>query len=117
MGGPVGNGRQYVSWIVLSDLVGAIRHCVANEQVRGAVNGVAPESVMNRDFARALGRAVRRPACMPAPAFALKLAMGEMADELLFASARVRPEALIDAGFPFGYPELAPALQQLVAQK
>ncbi len=114
-GGPIGNGKMYVSWIVLNDLVRAIGHCIAMEHLAGPVNGVAPEPVTNKRFTRGLARAVGRPAVLPAPAWALKLVLGQMAKELLLASARVHPVSLLDSGFVFGYPEVEPALERLVS--
>jgi uncharacterized protein len=106
LGGRLGSGRQWMGWIALADLIAAVRFLLenenlANENLSGPVNLVAPEPVTNAGFARALGRAVRRPAVFPAPAFVLRLAFGEMADEALLAGARVVPKRLMDAGFQF----------------
>ncbi len=79
VGGPVGSGKQWMSWIHIDDIVGAIRHILEKEEVMAAVNGTAPEPATNAEFSRALGRALSRPAFLPAPAFALKIAFGEMA--------------------------------------
>ena len=116
LGGPVGSGRQWWSWIALDDLLGAIRHALANEQLRGAVNAVAPSPVTNREFAKTLGAVLRRPAFLPAPAFALKLLLGQMAKEALLASARVQPAKLQATGFHFQFPELEPALRHLLGR-
>ncbi len=101
LGGPLGNGRQYQSWIPLADEVGAIRFLLTADQVSGAVNLTGPEPVRQVEVARALGRAVHRPAVVPAPAFALRAALGRFADEGVLASQRVLPRRLLDAGYPF----------------
>jgi uncharacterized protein (TIGR01777 family) len=115
LGGPLGSGRQYVSWITLDDLVAAICHSIATDSLSGPVNAVAPEPATNRQFARALGRALRRPARLPAPAFALRAMLGPMADELLLSSTRVIPRKLTDSGFAFDEPDLELALERLLA--
>ncbi|MBI2491181.1 MAG: TIGR01777 family protein [Candidatus Rokubacteria bacterium] len=111
LGGPIGSGRQWTSWIALDDLIGAILHSLTTESLRGPVNAVAPHPVTNREFSRALGRVLRRPALLPLPAFAARLLLGEMADELLLASARVLPARLVASGYAFEYPELPAALR------
>lgn len=113
-GGPIGSGRQWFPWLHLDDAVSAIRWAVRTPTVRGAYNLVAPGVVRQGDFARALGRAMRRPALLPTPAFALKVAFGEMAEEALLSSARVVPRRLLAEGFAFQHPELDPALRTLV---
>ena len=113
-GGRIGSGRQYMSWIALDDAVTAVRHVIDNEALTGAVNAVAPNPVTNGEFARALGQALRRPALLPLPAWAARLVMGEMAEELLLASTRVEPRKLLDSGCSFGFPELAGALDHLL---
>jgi uncharacterized protein (TIGR01777 family) len=110
LGGVVGSGRQWMSWIALDDLVSVIRYALATEALAGPVNAVAPEPVTNREFTRALARAVRRPALLPFPAFAARLALGEMADELLLASMRVEPARLLADRFPFRHATLTAAL-------
>lgn len=112
LGGRVGHGRQYFSWIALEDLVSAMVHCLSNAAVTGPVNGVAPQSVTNRDFTRELAQALNRPAVLPVPTFALRLRFGDFAEELI-ASQRIVPEALLDSGFVFAYPELAQAFRAL----
>ena len=109
-GGVIGSGNQWMSWISLDDLVGAIRWALATEALRGPVNAVAPAPVRNREFTRALAGAVRRPALLPLPAFAARLLFGEMADALLLASARAEPERLLATGYVFRYPTLPDAL-------
>lgn len=116
LGGPLGNGRQWMSWIQLEDLVSAICFALSTSALQGPVNAVSPAPIRNAEFATALGHALGRPARLRAPAFALKLALGEVTDVLL-ASQRVEPGALIRAGFRFSYPELATALARSVPQR
>jgi uncharacterized protein (TIGR01777 family) len=106
LGGPAGSGRQYMSWIALADAVGAMIHILNTPSLAGPVNLVAPQAVRNAEFAHALGRALRRPAILPLPAFAARLALGEMADALLLTGARVRPARLLASGYAFRYPDL-----------
>lgn len=116
LGGPVGGGRQYMSWVALDDVVGIIRHALTHEEVRGPVNTVAPQPVTNAEFVKALGRALNRPAVLPMPAFALRLALGRgMADSLLLGGARVEPARLKATGYQFAYPELEGALRHVLA--
>lgn len=112
VGGPVGSGRQYMSWIALEDVVRVIEHALVTEALAGPVNVVAPEPVTNREFARTLGRVLGRPALLPLPAFAVRLLFGEMGDELLLASARVRPSRLEATNYRFLYPDLEGALRR-----
>ncbi len=116
LGGPVGSGRQWMSWISLDDLVRAILHALATASLAGPINAVAPAPVTNREFARTLGRVLRRPAVLPLPAGAARLLLGRMADELLLASARVVPARLEAAGFTFGDATLERALRRLLAR-
>jgi uncharacterized protein (TIGR01777 family) len=116
LGGPVGSGRQWMSWISLDDLVRAILHALATASLAGPINAVAPAPVTNREFARTLGRVLRRPAVLPLPAVAARLLLGRMADELLLASARVVPARLEAAGFTFGDATLERALRRLLAR-
>lgn len=110
-GGPVGRGSQFMSWIALDDLVGAIHFLLRNDDVSGPVNGVAPTPVRNAEFARTLGQVLGRPAVIPTPPFALRLVLGEMADELLLAGNRIYPGRLEQAGFRFAFPDLESALR------
>jgi len=110
LGGRLGSGRQYMSWIALADAVEAICHAIATETLSGPVNLVAPNPVTNRQFTKALGRALHRPTLFPAPAFMLRLALGEMADALLLSSARVLPRRLLATGFRFHAAHLENAL-------
>ena len=112
VGGRLGSGRQWMSWIHLEDLAALFQFAVES-QVRGPLNAVAPNPVTNSDFTRELAHALRRPAVFPVPEFALKMLFGEMADVLL-ASQRVAPAAAEAAGFRFRFPQLAPALESLL---
>lgn len=114
VGGRVGSGSQYWSWVSIDDVAAAIVFALQNESVRGPINVVAPESLTNADFTRVLGRVLRRPTIFPMPAFAARLALGEMADELLLASTRVAPDALQRAGFQFRHPQLEVALRAVL---
>ena len=109
-GGPVGSGRQYMSWIHVDDWVDMVRWALMTRTVLGAINVTAPAPVTNADFARALGRALHRPAIMPAPSFALRVLLGEMADALILGGQRVLPAKPQSLGFSFRYPVLRAAL-------
>jgi uncharacterized protein (TIGR01777 family) len=111
LGGRLGSGKQYMSWIALDDLVAAVDHAIRSEDLAGPVNAVAPNPVTNEEFTRILGRVLSRPAFMAVPAFAARLVLGEMAEALLLASARVEPAALQRSGFRFRYPDLEEALR------
>ncbi len=110
LGGILGSGKQYMSCISIDDLVSAIMHALSSPSLSGPVNGVAPHPVTNAEFTRTLGIALKRPVIFPAPDFALRLALGEMADELLLSSARVYPEKLLSSGFTFQHESLEQAL-------
>jgi uncharacterized protein len=116
LAGPMGNGKQWMSWIAIDDAMGAIYHALATEALTGALNVVAPHPQTNQSFARTLGGVLSRPAFLPAPAFALRLALGEMADALLLTSARVRPQRLESSGYEFRFPELGPALRHMLGR-
>jgi uncharacterized protein len=111
-GGRLGTGEQWMSWVHIDDLVRMIEFALSND-VRGAMNATAPEPVTNRDFTRSLASALRRPAVIPVPAFALRLLFGEMS-EVLLASQRVLPKAAEEAGYVFRHSRLGPALQALL---
>jgi hypothetical protein len=111
LGGVLGSGRQYMSWIVLDDAVAAIYHAIVTNGLQGPTNAVAPQAVTNQEFTTTLGKVLRRPTVLPMPAFAARLIFGEMADELLLASARVQPARLQASEFSFRYPELERALR------
>ncbi|HUI44097.1 MAG TPA: TIGR01777 family oxidoreductase [Terriglobia bacterium] len=116
LGGPLGSGRQYVSWIELDDLAGVIRHTLLAEPLRGPVNAVAPNPVTNREFTKALGGVLGRPTPFRVPRFVLRLAFGEITDALLLASARVYPTRLEASGYAFRYPELQDALRHALGR-
>jgi uncharacterized protein (TIGR01777 family) len=115
LGGPLGSGAQWWSWITLDDLLASFVHAIGHADVRGPFNAATPSPLTNAGFTRALGRALRRPAWLPAPAFALRLALGrDLADEALLSSQRLVPALLERTGFRFGDPELEPALRRLL---
>jgi uncharacterized protein (TIGR01777 family) len=114
LGGPIGNGRQYWPWITLDDVVGAIDHILGNASIHGPVNLVAPEARTSASFARDLGKQLGRPAVLPAPAFAVKLALGEMAEALLLASTLAVPGVLQQTGYEFRAPTLAAAFRSIL---
>jgi NAD dependent epimerase/dehydratase family enzyme len=114
MGGVLGSGQQYVSWIALDDAIGAIQHAIVTALLQGPVNAVAPQAVTNQQFTKVLGKVLGRPTIFPMPAFAVRLMFGEMADELLLASTRVQPAKLVASGYGFRYPELEAALRHLL---
>lgn len=111
LGGRLGDGRQYQSWIALHDVVGAIHHALFTDALDGPVNAVAPEPVRNAEFTRTLGRVLRRPTLFAVPGWVIRLALGAMGEELFLASARVLPAKLERTGFPFLYPGLEEALR------
>lgn len=114
VGGRLGSGTQYFPWIHIADLVGILLHAAMRSDVSGAVNGVAPEPVTNMEFTAALGRALNRPTALGVPAVVLKLALGEMAEELLLSSQRVSPIRVLETQFQFKFPLLAQALADLL---
>jgi len=111
LGGPLGDGSMYMSWITLDDLVRAIQHAIETPELEGPVNALAPEPVTNRTFTKTLGRVLRRPTILPVPSFALKAAAGEMANEMLLVSVRAVPNKLTSTGFEFRHPDLEQALR------
>jgi uncharacterized protein (TIGR01777 family) len=115
-GGPLGSGEQYVSWIALDDLLGVVLHALRTDALAGAVNAVAPQPVTNAVFSATLGRVLRRPAAIPLPAVAARLAFGEMADELLLAGARVEPARLRATGYRFRQADLEDALRHTLGR-
>jgi uncharacterized protein (TIGR01777 family) len=116
VGGRIGRGEQFMSWIAMDDAIGAIQHALSAEPLAGAVNAVAPAPVRNVEFTRILARTLSRPAIAPLPAFAARLAFGELADALLLSSQRVMPVRLQESGYRFMYPELEAALRHLLAR-
>lgn len=113
-GGPLGNGRQWMPWVHVTDLARLYLHAAGHESIRGPMNAVAPNPVRNTEFTKALGRQLRRPAFMPAPYIGLRLLFGEFA-QVLFASQRVIPKVALDSGFTFQYPDIATALREILA--
>jgi uncharacterized protein len=114
VGGVIGSGEQYMSWVAIDDLIGIIQHGLARDGLRGPVNAVSPNSVTNREFTKTLGKVLGRPTIFPLPEFAARLAFGEMADALLLSSTRVEPQRLLASGYAFLYPTLEGALRHLL---
>jgi uncharacterized protein (TIGR01777 family) len=114
LGGIMGTGKQYMSWIALDDVLGVMQHALLTETLQGPVNVVAPRPVTNEAFTTTLGKVLRRPTRLPLPAFAARLIFGEMADALLLTSTRVAPVRLVASGYTFRYPALEEALQHLL---
>ena len=113
IGGPVAGGRQYVPWIHLSDVVGALRHCVGSDAAAGPINVTAPHPVTNAELSRALGRVLHRPAVLPVPGLALRALYGEMAS-IVTSGARVIPERLQELGYVFTHVEVEAALRDIL---
>jgi uncharacterized protein (TIGR01777 family) len=116
VGGRIGDGRQWMSWIHVQDLVGGIHHILKNDLLQGAVNMVAPKPVTNAEFTRTLAGVLSRPAILPMPAFAVRLVFGEMGEELLLASQKVEPGKLISSGYPFRYRDLTASLKAILGR-
>jgi hypothetical protein len=116
VGGVLGPGTQFMSWIAIDDVLGAIHHAIVHESVSGPVNAAAPEPVTNAAFTKTLARVLGRPAIAPVPAFALRLLFGEMADAALLSSTRVRPERLLETGYRFRFTDLEGALRHLLGR-
>ena len=114
VGGRIGSGKQWMSWIALDDVVGAIKYALTNESLSGPVNVVAANPVTNAEFTKALGKVLSRPTFFPVPAFGARLVFGEMADALLLSSQRVEPRRLKEAGYSFAYPQLEGALRHVI---
>lgn len=117
VGGIIGTGRQYMSWVALDDVVGIIHHALVTDSLRGPVNAVAPHPITNRDFTKTLGRVLARPTLFPLPSFMARVLFGEMADALLLSSTRVEPARLTDTGYRFRYPELDGALRHVLGKR
>jgi uncharacterized protein (TIGR01777 family) len=111
LGGVVGSGKQWMSWITLDDHIDVINFVIEHETIRGAVNSTSPNPVTNEEFTKVLGLVLYRPTFIPLPEFAVSMMFGEMGDELLLTSTRVIPKRLLDARFVFQYPKLKPALE------
>jgi len=116
VGGRLGTGRQFWSWVSLDDVIGSILHAISDDRLAGPVNVTAPRPVTNREFTAVLADVLGRPAVLPVPPFALRMALGAMADELLLASAKVIPSRLSDAGYEFCEPDLESALRHMLGQ-
>ena len=116
LGGRIGSGDQFMSWITLDEIAAVVLHALATEALDGPVNAVSPSPVMNRELTSTLGRVLKRPALLPVPAFAMRAALGEMANELLLSSARVAPKKLLESGFRFRHPDLEGALRHLLGR-
>lgn len=114
LGGRLGDGRQWMSWVHVDDVIGLFLHAAETESIRGAMNAVAPHPVTNREFTRVLAQVLRRPAFLPAPSLGLRLMIGEFADVLL-GSQRVVPNVALNSGYKFHYPELEEALKAIVS--
>jgi uncharacterized protein (TIGR01777 family) len=114
VGGNIGNGRQWMSWVDIVDVVGAILHVMKTDKVQGPVNMVAPAPVRNAEFTKTLASVLSRPAIFPMPAFAARLVFGQMGDELLLASQRVEPAKLMTSGYVFQKPDLRAALEAIL---
>jgi uncharacterized protein (TIGR01777 family) len=115
-GGILGNGKQYMSWIALDDVLGAIHHCIMTDSISGPVNFVAPNAVTNKEFTKVLASVLGRPAIFPAPAIALKLVLGEMAEALLLSSTRVKPKVLEETNHEFAFADLESALRHMLGK-
>jgi uncharacterized protein (TIGR01777 family) len=113
-GGKLGSGQQWMSWVALEDVVGILRFAIEKNSARGPINIVSPQPLQNAEFTKVLAKAMHRPALFPAPAFALRVALGEMADALLLSSQRVVPQALEKTGYRFLHSDLSTALKNLV---
>jgi uncharacterized protein (TIGR01777 family) len=114
LGGRIGCGRQWWSWIHIEDFIAAVHHMLQHDSVNGPVNMVSPNPVTNAEFTRTLAKVLKRPAILPVPAFAARLALGELANEALLGSARVGPKKLVDGGFDYQFPHLGFALENLL---
>ena len=115
-GGKLSSGLQWMSWVTLEDVIGILRLAIENASLRGAINVVSPQPLQNAEFTYVLAKAMRRPALFPAPAFALRLALGEMADALLLSSQRVTPRAIEKLGYRFLHADLTSALAAVLAK-
>ena len=115
LGGTLGDGTQYMSWISLADCSRALRYLILETELEGPFNFVAPSPVTNAEFTRELAQALSRPALLPAPSFLLRLVLGEMADALLLSSCRATPSRLVEAGFQFESPELRGCLHRILS--
>jgi uncharacterized protein (TIGR01777 family) len=116
LGGVIGSGRQFMSWVAVDDVLAGLHHALVNQGLSGPFNLMAPGPVTNREFVKTLGGVLGRPTVAPIPAFALQAVLGEMADATLLASSRVRPDRLVSSGYRFRFPELEGALRHLLGR-
>jgi uncharacterized protein (TIGR01777 family) len=116
LGGKIGSGRQYWSWVVIDDVVGTILHALEEDSLKGPVNVAVPEPLTNAEYTRTLGRVLGRPTIFPLPAPAARVMLGQVADELLLASQRIEPARLKETGYSYRYPELEGALRYLLGR-
>lgn len=116
LGGVIGSGKQYMSWIMIEDMLAIIEEAISNQKYSGAINVVSDDPVTNKEFTKALGSVLNRPTILPLPAFAARLAFGEVADALLLSSCRVKPQKLQGYGYKFLFPKLHEALGYLLKQ-
>lgn len=114
LGGRIGNGKQWMSWVHIDDLVGIILYCISHDNLKGAINGTSPNPVTNQVFTKTLGMIIKRPTIFPMPAIVVKLLMGEMGEELLLAGKKIVPKKALDAGYNFKYKTLEEALINVV---
>jgi len=114
LGGVIGSGEQYMSWVSIDDAVAMIQHVISDESIHGPVNFVTPNSISNREFTKTLGSVLHRPTIFPLPAVVAQLVFGEMANELLLSGARVYPKILLESGYKFLHPDLSQALEHLL---
>lgn len=112
VGGPVGSGNQYMPWIHLQDIVGLFIHAIENENVEGVINGVAPQIITNKEFAKAFGQALWRPSFMPLPTFAVNMLFGGERAKIMTEGQKVWPKKALEAGYTFQYPDIASAAKE-----
>jgi uncharacterized protein (TIGR01777 family) len=117
LGGTIGSGKQWISWISMDDLMGVFLHIIGHSEIQGAVNAVTPNPVTNMVMTKILGRALRRPTLFSMPTFAMRLIFGEMADEMFLSSTRAIPNILVQTGYSFLYPELEEAFNHMLGKK
>lgn len=114
LGGIIGHGKQWMSWIHIDDLIGIILYCISHDNLKGAINGTAPHPVTNQQFTKTLGAVLKRPTLLPMPAIVVKLLMGKMGEELLLSGKKIMPKKVLDAGYTFKYKTLTEALTNIV---
>jgi uncharacterized protein (TIGR01777 family) len=114
LGGTIGHGKQWMPWIHLDDLIGIILQCISNDSLKGPINGTSPNPVINEEFTKKLGAALKRPTILPMPEIIVKLLMGQMGEELLLAGKRILPVKVLDTGYEFEYKKLEQALKDIV---